>query len=76
MMAPEYVECPDFRVVHDGRFGVGGKSVRHRIYTHTNNPDQRSGDTILPTVVKTWVLAGEPNDAVFHLGRFHRVTVD
>lgn len=75
MMSPSYVECDDFRVVHDDTFGVAGEMLRHRIYTLRQNPDQRQGDTIVETVVKAWTLAGSPPDGVFHLGRFHRVTL-
>lgn len=75
MMSPAYVECDDFRVVHDDVLGVYGNRVRHRIYRLRAQPDQRAPDTIELTAIKVWALAGSPADAVFHLGNFHRMTV-
>lgn len=75
MMSPSYVEDGSFNVVRDEEFGCLGQRLRHRVYTLKANPDQRPGNDISHSVAAHWMQEGCPRDAVFHLGRFHRVTV-
>jgi len=75
-MSPSYVEHEDFRVVGEWRIGCAGRSLHVRCYRLRANPDQRARGTepFLYTVCAHYALAGFPNDEVFHLGDFWRVT--
>jgi hypothetical protein len=75
-MLPSYVEGDDFVAVRDTRVGCLGVRLRLRTYVLRDNPDHRPGDDISHSVVATWAVHGSPRDAVFHIGRFHRVTVE
>lgn len=75
MMSPAYVEDGSFNVVRDEDIGGMGTRLRHRVYQLKQNPDQRPGSDISHSVVMRWLLCGCPSDVVFHLGRFHRLTV-
>lgn len=72
-MSPSYVENDDFRVVQDRYIGAGGMRLRLRTYRLKDNPSSQCHDMSYSTLLQ-WARDGEPNDAVFHLGDFERVT--
>lgn len=75
MISPSYVEDdPDFKCVNDREIGCLGRLVRLRTYRLRENPDRTASD-ISYSVIATWAQNGYPDDAVFHLGSFERVTV-
>ncbi|WP_420961066.1 hypothetical protein [Brucella sp. IR073] len=75
MLNPSYVEGGSFNVVRDQEIGCLGRKLRYRVYRLKDNPDQRPGNDISHSVVAKWASSGSPEDAVFHLGSFHRITV-
>jgi hypothetical protein len=75
MMDPSYVEDQSFAVISDETVPVNGRHVRVRVYRLKANPDQRPIEAhMIYSAIASWAGAGEPADAVFHLGSFYRVT--
>ncbi len=73
-MQPSYVENEHFNCVWEHDNGCRGVRIKVRQYTLAQNPDQRPSEGMLLSAVATWVEAGYPEDEVFHLGDFFRVT--
>lgn len=74
MMSPSYVESNAFRVVASQEFNLEGRSIQTREYVLHANPDQRPSSSALLCALNLWLEAGRPEDGVFHVGPFLRIT--
>lgn len=69
---PKYVE--GMREIDRREVGCSGRMLLLRAYVAKENPQTTVPD-ITATVINHWTRDGEPDDAVYHLGVFRRVTV-